>query len=484
MNYFIAWMIGSLAGLHISTWGMYKDAPHEGFTWRKYFRSTIVGGVLGLAAISIVGWDLMNPAAMFMYWGICYALERAATEFWKYFIREEDQSKYFIPMQFGVMGKPMKDARKRIPIGIAIGIIVVLVFLGIDALDRAELGWSRWLVVITLGSIGGWISAFGGAWKDAPVEGFETFKFFRSPGIAAAWAGMMSQFTSSYLAMSVGAIGFTVATIETWKSFYHADKPRGKFAGMPITHPEMLERRKRFGIVYAAIWVAVLSALTMALMRSPGAPWPKGMPASAADVAMSDEATVTGNGAGAQIDTVSATVSAGDQLAAESGAESGPESADEASDGLDLAKDLGAHAGTYAVSLVGGLVPVVNVEIYLAALAAGSWTFFDLLILAMLAALGQMTAKLVLYYAAQGAVSLPGQRLQTALATAQTRVTTWNDKALGVYFTSSLLGLPPFYLVSLAAGILKIGLVSFLGLGILGRFVRFIAVLAGASALW
>ena len=36
----------ALAGLHTSTWGMYKDAPHEGFTWPKYFRSTLVGATL------------------------------------------------------------------------------------------------------------------------------------------------------------------------------------------------------------------------------------------------------------------------------------------------------------------------------------------------------------------------------------------------------------------------------------------------------
>ena len=40
-------LIGALAGLHTSTWGMYKDAPHEGFTWPKYFRSTVVGAALG-----------------------------------------------------------------------------------------------------------------------------------------------------------------------------------------------------------------------------------------------------------------------------------------------------------------------------------------------------------------------------------------------------------------------------------------------------
>ena len=44
----IALAIGILAGLHTATWGMYKDAPHEGFTWFRYFRSPMVGLVMAL----------------------------------------------------------------------------------------------------------------------------------------------------------------------------------------------------------------------------------------------------------------------------------------------------------------------------------------------------------------------------------------------------------------------------------------------------
>ncbi len=31
MTYLAALVVGLLAGTHIATWGMYKDAPHEGF---------------------------------------------------------------------------------------------------------------------------------------------------------------------------------------------------------------------------------------------------------------------------------------------------------------------------------------------------------------------------------------------------------------------------------------------------------------------
>jgi hypothetical protein len=256
----IATVVGALAGLHTSTWGMYKDAPHEGFGWPKYFRSTIVGALVGAIAEQVLDWDLRDAGARFVLWGLVYCLERACTEFWKYFIREEDQSKYFIPMQFGIMGKPMKDATKRITIGVIVACCCVGVFVGIRALERSYgASWPRWLVVVTVGSFFGWISAFGGAWKDAPVEGFETFKFFRSPAVAASWALVVAHFTSSWTVIAIAAEGFTVASIETYKTFFFPNKPRGKFAGKPILHPELLEVRKRFVPVYAAIWAMVIA---------------------------------------------------------------------------------------------------------------------------------------------------------------------------------------------------------------------------------
>jgi hypothetical protein len=262
----LAVLIGGLAGLHVSTWGMYKDAPHEGFSWRKYFRSTVVGAVLGGLAWHTARPDLATPGARLVFWGLIYCLERAASEFWKYFIREEDQAKYFIPMQFGIFGVPMKNAKLRISIGVAIAIVCVLVFFGIRALERR---WGdrmpMWLVVLTIGSIFGWISAFGGAWKDAPIEGFETLKFFRSPSIAVSWAFVMSQFTSSWTVIALAAEGFTVASIETYKKFGEPDKPPGKFAGKPVTHPEYLVARLAFRPVFFGIWALVLGHLAWAL---------------------------------------------------------------------------------------------------------------------------------------------------------------------------------------------------------------------------
>ena len=120
--------------------------------------------------------------------------------------------------------------------------------------------------MLLVGSVGGWLSAFGGAFKDAPIEGFETFKFFRSPARRRwLWALVLALFTSHYLIIALAGLGYTVATIETYKTFFFPNKPRGKFAGKPILFPQLVRWRYRFAPLYAAIWLAVLANLGLAL---------------------------------------------------------------------------------------------------------------------------------------------------------------------------------------------------------------------------
>lgn len=269
MDLSIAVLIGLLAGTHVSTWGMYKDAIHEGFTWPKYFRSIVIGALVGLVLQSVIRMDLARAGQMVVFFGLVYAIERLLLELWKGYIREEDQSKYFIPMQFGILGKPVKNRAARW--SVLAGVLVVLVgcVWGVVALQRAYPDLPPWLVLLTIGSLGGWLTAFGGAWKDAPVEGFETLKFFRSPLISLFWAIVMAFFTDNWLYIGVAGAGYSVATIETYKTFFFPSKPRGKFAGKPILYPDMLRRRQYFVPVYVAVWIAIIGAHIVAF-RSPG----------------------------------------------------------------------------------------------------------------------------------------------------------------------------------------------------------------------
>lgn len=46
MQLVLSLLVGLAVGVHNATWGMYKDAPHEGFTWSTYFRSVNVEAIV------------------------------------------------------------------------------------------------------------------------------------------------------------------------------------------------------------------------------------------------------------------------------------------------------------------------------------------------------------------------------------------------------------------------------------------------------
>jgi hypothetical protein len=260
----IALAVGLLAGAHTSTWGMYKDSPHEGFTWPKYFRSTVISALIAVGWQLAVGFDLGAAWPRVILFGLTYCTERGLVELYKGYLREEDQSKYFIPMQLHVMGRVVTDRRVRWTVAAVLALVVVGIAWGLSALQQARVGLPGWAVVLLIGSIGGWLSAFGGAFKDAPIEGFETLKFFRSPLVALLWSAVVACLTSDYLHIALCGLGYTVATIETYKTFFFPNKPRGKFAGKPILFPRLLTWRYRFAPLYAAIWVAVIVNLALA----------------------------------------------------------------------------------------------------------------------------------------------------------------------------------------------------------------------------
>jgi hypothetical protein len=264
-DFVIAAALGAAAGTHTATWGMYKDSIHEGFFWPRYFRSPIAGAVMALIAYAIAQPDLSTAGSRVSFFGVAYVLERGLIELWKTFLRNEDQSKYFIPMQFAVFGKVVHSQARRLVIGAIMTAAVCGTFLIIHySAPKLPLAGSP-VTVFLIATISGWISAFLGAWKDAPVEGFQPLKFVRSPLWAGFWGLLLAHFNMSILVVMMAGLGFTIFTLETYKTFFFPSKPRGKFAGKPILFPDMLRRRQFFVPVYAAIWIGVLVGFYLAL---------------------------------------------------------------------------------------------------------------------------------------------------------------------------------------------------------------------------
>ena len=143
-----------------------------------------------------------------------------------------------------------------------------------------------------------------------------------------------------------------------------------------------------------------------------------------------------------------------------------------------IVEATGIYLATLIVGVLSGLVPIVNGELFL--LGAIKLLADDLpgaMVVAMLMAAGQMIAKVLLYHAALKATELGTGKLAEKLRGARTRIEKWKSKPFAVLVASATLGLPPFYLVTLAAGVLQIRFWPFFWIGIAGRVVRF-AVLA------
>jgi hypothetical protein len=168
-------------------------------------------------------------------------------------------------MQFAVFGRVVHSQSRRLIIGAIITSAVCGTFLAVHYGARTLPLAGSAVVVFLVASISGWISAFLGAWKDAPVEGFQPLKFVRSPLWAGFWGLLVAHFTTSILVVMMAGLGYTIFTLETYKTFFFPSKPRGKFAGKPILFPDMLRRRQHFVPLYAAIWALVLIGFYLAL---------------------------------------------------------------------------------------------------------------------------------------------------------------------------------------------------------------------------
>jgi membrane protein YqaA with SNARE-associated domain len=141
-----------------------------------------------------------------------------------------------------------------------------------------------------------------------------------------------------------------------------------------------------------------------------------------------------------------------------------------------LSTTLGIYAGTLVVCFLMGLVPILNTELFLIGVVLVAQNLGLAIVLGLLAAFGEVMAKVVLYYTARGAVDLGSARHRGRLEKARARIEQWKEKPLAVTFVSAVVGLPPFYLVSSLAGALKLRLRSFILVGFTGRALRFVCI--------
>lgn len=148
---------------------------------------------------------------------------------------------------------------------------------------------------------------------------------------------------------------------------------------------------------------------------------------------------------------------------------------------------MGDVLGLFGVSVASALVPLINVEAYLVGLAAltrsdAVWS------LSLVGGVGQMVGKVVWYYLGANALRWGWVRRKVEQPKARAKLELWRERtqdrawfAAGLVFVSAVTGFPPFAIIAVLAGQLRMSITMFVVVGTVGRTLRFAAVLGGAG---
>jgi len=138
---------------------------------------------------------------------------------------------------------------------------------------------------------------------------------------------------------------------------------------------------------------------------------------------------------------------------------------------------IGLLVSCFALSIVSALVPWVNGEVLLLSLAALVRSPFHLAALVLLASAGQMVGKCALYWAGRGVIPLQSGRVGRTVTSWRERFERSSSRPMGLVFISSALGIPPFYVITILAGAVRLRFGRFIAVGACGRVLRFGALI-------
>lgn len=242
-------LVAAVSGLYTSLWGAFKDSPYEGFKPKTFPRSVYFNVVIFAALYALPALhDRVMGLGLFQLFFVTMGLERFLAEIYKGFFRTEDQAKYFVPSRITFFGHHVASDAWRYLAGTAI-VAVVLAVVWIDVTVE-QLPW----FAITAYSTGLLVS-LGGAYKDAPFEGFKPLKFQRSGVVLAMLSPLFYCQNDGQAPVSLGFLiymngGLERFVVEYYKTYIQRNMS-GKFRSDIERHQRELETREKFH--YAAL---------------------------------------------------------------------------------------------------------------------------------------------------------------------------------------------------------------------------------------
>lgn len=141
-------------------------------------------------------------------------------------------------------------------------------------------------------------------------------------------------------------------------------------------------------------------------------------------------------------------------------------------------------AASFGLAMVSAVLPWVNAELMLLAVAAPMRSNTDVLALVLAVTAGQVCGKAALYWIARRAAwRSPEGRVSRAVGRWREACERRQRSTQTMMTLSAIFGLPPFYVTTVAAGALRVDFARFLIAAIVGRLVHFSAVALAPLAI-
>ncbi len=266
MDMLLPFTVVIVSGLYTSLWGAFKDSPYEGFKPWTFPRSVVFHVLLFLPLFFAPPLrDTVRSLSWIQLFFVVMGLERFLAEIYKGFFRTEDQDKYFVPSRITFLGKYVSSDALRYSAGAG---IVILVFAVLLVSVSVVSYWGFLLAAYGTGLL----VSLGGAYKDAPFEGFKPVKFQRSALVLAGLSPLFYFLNRPASPVTLGVLvymngGLERFVVEYYKTYIQRNMS-GKFRPDLPRMAYWIEHRERFHFVALAIIAVVAAACVLELMRT------------------------------------------------------------------------------------------------------------------------------------------------------------------------------------------------------------------------
>lgn len=138
----------------------------------------------------------------------------------------------------------------------------------------------------------------------------------------------------------------------------------------------------------------------------------------------------------------------------------------------------------FGMAVASAVLPWLNAEVIVLSLAAMAHSRAHLAAIALLATLGQVTGKSLMYWTARRAGSRRAPRGTACTEAWRQRLERHSAHPFAWTFISAVVGVPPLYVVTLLAGLARVPFGRFLLAATMGRLMHFGALVLLPQLAW